>query len=123
MARTDPRITSPAPPPDGGRLSRRGLAAGLAARLMARPALAAGHRSLAYRRQVQMIFQDPFGSLNQVYLVGQHIERPLRIHKTPGKTHERVLELLETVGLTPEAEYDHLIPIERPVGHRADRDG
>ena len=33
-----------------------------------------------YRRQVQMIFQDPFGSLNPVHRIGHFLERPLRIH-------------------------------------------
>src|SRR6478609_5498565 len=37
--------------------------------------------SLAYRSDVQMIFQDPFGSLNPVKTIGYHIERPLLIHK------------------------------------------
>ena len=38
--------------------------------------------SLQYRSEVQMIFQDPFGSLNPVHTIGYHIERPLQIHKT-----------------------------------------
>ena len=37
-------------------------------------------RMLEYRAQVQMIFQDPFASLNPVKKVGHHIARPLRIH-------------------------------------------
>src|SRR5215203_3530006 len=37
--------------------------------------------SLEYRSDVQMIFQDPFGSLNPVQTIGHHIERPLAIHK------------------------------------------
>ena len=37
-------------------------------------------QTLAYRSQVQMIFQDPFGSLNPVKTVRHHLERPLRIH-------------------------------------------
>jgi peptide/nickel transport system ATP-binding protein len=36
---------------------------------------------LHYRSQVQMIFQDPFGSLNPVKTVRHHVERPLRIHR------------------------------------------
>ena len=35
---------------------------------------------LRYRSQVQMIFQDPFGSLNPVKTIAHHIERPLKIH-------------------------------------------
>ena len=78
--------------------------------------------SLAYRRQVQMIFQDPFGSLNPVHSVGHHIERPLRIHKANdtagGKPRERVLQLLETVGLTPAADFYDRFPHELSGGQR-----
>src|SRR3954452_15423929 len=47
---------------------------------------------LAYRSQVQMIFQDPFGSLNPVKTIRHHIERPLRIHKIvpPDRIESRV---------------------------------
>ena len=44
---------------------------------------------LRYRSQVQMIFQDPFGSLNPVKTIAHHIERPLQIHgivpRAPGR--------------------------------------
>ena len=36
---------------------------------------------LRYRSQVQIIFQDPFGSLNPVKTIRHHVERPLRIHR------------------------------------------
>ncbi|HZQ16183.1 MAG TPA: ABC transporter ATP-binding protein [Gaiellaceae bacterium] len=70
---------------------------------------------LAYRSQVQMIFQDPFGSLNPVKTIRHHIARPLRIHGVvPGRgVDRRVLELLDTVGLVPPehiaAKYPHEI--------------
>jgi peptide/nickel transport system ATP-binding protein len=66
-----------------------------------------------YRSQVQMIFQDPFGSLNPVKRIGHHIERPLRRHKVvPSRqVEQRVHELLDAVGLTPPevvaAKYPH----------------
>ncbi len=69
--------------------------------------------NLRYRRQVQMIFQDPFDSLNPVKTVSYLIGRPLRIHKIVprGQVQERVHELLETVGLIPPevvaAKYPH----------------
>src|SRR5947209_1866508 len=37
--------------------------------------------SQRFRKAVQMIFQDPFGSLNPVQTIGEHIELPLRLHK------------------------------------------
>ena len=58
--------------------------------------------SLTYRSQVQMVFQDPFGSLNGVHTIRHHLIRPLKIHhKTSGRkeTNERVDELLHTVGM------------------------
>ena len=63
-----------------------------------------GRRRLrAYRAQVQMIFQDPFESLNPVKRVGHHLARPLRIHRvvSADQVDARVLELLESVGLVP----------------------
>ena len=58
---------------------------------------------LHYRSQVQMIFQDPFSSLNPVKTVRHHLERPLRLHHVVPRPQieERVYELLQTVGLTP----------------------
>jgi peptide/nickel transport system ATP-binding protein len=39
-----------------------------------------GRATLAYRGRVQMVFQDPFGSLNPVHSIGHHLERPLVRH-------------------------------------------
>jgi len=58
--------------------------------------------SLKFRSQVQMVFQDPFGSLNGVHTIRHHLTRPLKIHhKTRGRheTNERIDELLHTVGM------------------------
>jgi len=53
------------------------------------------------RREMQMIFQDPYSSLNPRKTVGQIIGAPFAIHGVKGGKH-RVEELLETVGLSPE---------------------
>ncbi|RDV39101.1 dipeptide ABC transporter ATP-binding protein [Bradymonadaceae bacterium TMQ3] len=55
------------------------------------------------RRDLQMIFQDPYGSLNPRMTVGDIIAEPLKVHKlASGKAaRERVQELMEIVGLDP----------------------
>ena len=75
---------------------------------------------LRYRSQVQMIFQDPFGSLNPVKTVAHHIERPLLIHNiVPRKqVGERVHELLKTVGLVPPEHIARKYPHELSGGQR-----
>ncbi|ANS63366.1 ABC transporter ATP-binding protein [Streptomyces lincolnensis] len=56
------------------------------------------------RRNLQMIFQDPYGSLNPRHTVGTIVETPMRLNGiNPSQGHKkRVQELLETVGLNPE---------------------
>lgn len=56
------------------------------------------------RKKMQMIFQDPYASLNPRFTVGEIIEEPMIIHNM-GTAHERkviVQELIETVGLKPD---------------------
>jgi oligopeptide/dipeptide ABC transporter ATP-binding protein len=57
-----------------------------------------------YRREMQMIFQDPYASLNPRKRVGQILGDPFEIHGglSREKTRLRVRELLETVGLSPD---------------------
>jgi len=75
---------------------------------------------LHYRSQVQIIFQDPFGSLNPVKKVQHHLERPLRIHGVVPRSQvdERVHELLRTVGLVPPEEIAAKYPHELSGGQR-----
>jgi len=56
------------------------------------------------RRQMQMIFQDPYASLNPRRRVGQMLEDPFRIHHSLGRAdaRRRVRELLDVVGLSPD---------------------
>ena len=61
-----------------------------------------GGKLRAYRRRMQMIFQDPYASLNPRMSVGSIVGEPMAIHGLhKGRRKERVRELLETVGLNP----------------------
>jgi peptide/nickel transport system ATP-binding protein len=55
-----------------------------------------------FRRDMQMVFQDPYSSLNPRLSVGEIVGEPLTVHKIPGRTG-RVRELLAAVGLDPDA--------------------
>ena len=63
---------------------------------------------LALRRRMQMIFQDPYASLNPRWRVAQIVAEPLQVHRlidTPADIQARVVELLGQVGLgAPDAE-------------------
>ena len=54
------------------------------------------------RREMQMIFQDPYSSLNPRKTVGQIVGAPFAIHHTAKNSRSRVRELLSRVGLSPE---------------------
>ena len=56
----------------------------------------------ALRPKLQIIFQDPYSSLNPRITVGEAIAEPLRVHGKNGKWKDRVIELMEQVGLRPE---------------------
>jgi peptide/nickel transport system ATP-binding protein len=76
---------------------------------------------LAYRAQVQMIFQDPFSSLNPARTVGHHLARPLRIHgkaRGPADVGTKIRALLETVGLGPADEVARKHPHQLSGGQR-----
>ena len=71
----------------------------------------------AQRRAMQIIFQDPFGSLNPRMTVGQILAEPLILHGLHGGRHgERVAELLRTVGL--DAAHAQRYPHEFSGGQR-----
>ena len=75
---------------------------------------------LAYRAQVQMIFQDPFASLNPVKRIDHHLARPLLIHGicSRGEVDERVHDLLRRVGLIPPEEVAAKYPHQLSGGQR-----
>jgi peptide/nickel transport system ATP-binding protein len=57
------------------------------------------------RRRIQMVFQDPFASLNPRHSVGRIVGEPMRVHGTASRAeaNARVRELLSLVGLPPDA--------------------
>jgi peptide/nickel transport system ATP-binding protein len=74
-----------------------------------------------YRSDVQMVFQDPFGSLNPTHTVGYHLQRPLRLHgvASDGRSaRDGVLELLDRVNLTPPERVIDRYPHELSGGQR-----
>ena len=71
------------------------------------------------RTKMQIIFQDPFSSLNPRMTVSQAIEEPIRLHgiiTDKKEREERVMELMETVGLAPRLY--HAYPHELDGGRR-----
>lgn len=67
---------------------------------------------LDYRSKVQMVFQDPFGSLNPTQTIEHHLTRPLKIHKQVANNADipaRLNELIELVELAPDTlgKYPH----------------
>jgi peptide/nickel transport system ATP-binding protein len=85
------------------------------------PVPASGRGRQAYTRDVQMVLQDPFSSLNPVHDVHYHLARPLIVH---GKAHrgraldEAVADLLARVALTPPEAFMRKYPHELSGGQR-----
>ena len=77
-------------------------------------------RILEYRRTVQMIFQDPYASLNALHPARYAIERPLRIHGIVRRTEiePRMKEILEECGLRPAERFLDRYPHELSGGQR-----
>jgi len=73
------------------------------------------------RRSVQMIFQDPYESLNPRMRVADIVAEPLRVHRvtsSEAETGERVREALEQAGMTPAGAYLGRLPFELSGGQR-----
>jgi peptide/nickel transport system ATP-binding protein len=72
-----------------------------------------------YKSKVQLVFQDPFASLNPVHTVAYTLERPVRLHQGPGvDVRNAVAALLEQVRLTPAAQFLPKYPHELSGGQR-----
>jgi peptide/nickel transport system ATP-binding protein len=79
---------------------------------------AGGQRRL--HRQVQMVFQDPYGALNPLHTVEYTVMRPVQnfLGMTTSAARNRVRELLETVGLSPAAQFAAKLPHQLSGGQR-----
>ncbi len=105
------RLLARLEPPDGGKIFLEGIDVFERERR---------HASLWYRHKVQLIFQDPFASLNPVHTVAHHLIRPLLRHKrsTRASAWQDALDLLRTVGLEPAEEFIRRYPAELSGGQR-----
>jgi peptide/nickel transport system ATP-binding protein len=74
-----------------------------------------------YKSKVQLVFQDPFSSLNPVHTVGYHLERPVKMRQgqhSKQKVSEETAALLEQVRLTPAGNFLPKFPHELSGGQR-----
>jgi len=73
-----------------------------------------------YHSRVQMVFQDPYAALNPLHTVEYTVMRPCQnfLRMPPARARERVYELLETVGLTPPAQFAGKLPHQLSGGQR-----
>jgi peptide/nickel transport system ATP-binding protein len=85
------------------------------------PAKAGGRGRRGYARNVQLVLQDPFSSLNPVHDVRYHLARPLQVQRTcpPGvRLDDAIAGLLDRVALTPAASFSSKYPHELSGGQR-----
>jgi oligopeptide/dipeptide ABC transporter ATP-binding protein len=98
-------------PPSGGRVVLDGEEVGAMSR-----------RDLQrLRRRVQMVFQDPYESLNPRMRVRDIVAEPLRVHRvtaSPAELRERVVQALTSAGMTPAEAYLSRYPFELSGGQR-----
>ncbi len=79
------------------------------------------HNLRSYRSRVQMVFQDPYSSLNPVFRASHGIFRSLKLHRQELGRRDRVREaekIVQLVGLTPADEYLRKYPYELSGGQR-----
>ncbi len=79
-----------------------------------------GKRLRRFRRRIQMIFQDPYQSLNPYQSVGSIVSEPLSLCRQLSKNQrrEKVLQTLDMVGLEPPSAYLHRYPHQLSGGQR-----
>jgi peptide/nickel transport system ATP-binding protein len=70
------------------------------------------------RQRVQMVFQDPFASLNPAHTIFHHVARPLQLHGAGGDLRAEVASLLARCGLDPAEEYLDAYPHRLSGGQR-----
>jgi len=70
-----------------------------------------------FRRNVQIIFQDPFNSLDPMFTVREALLEPLKIHNIPNRD-ERIHQVLEQVELRPPDEYINRLPKQLSGGEK-----
>ena len=82
---------------------------------------------LSFRKNIQMIFQDPFASLNSIHTVFHHLSRPILIHNSfknmsndeiKASVKEKILKILSEVGLNPPKDFLYRFPHEMSGGER-----
>tara|TARA_B110000263_G_scaffold78280_1_gene68271 strand:+ start:937 stop:2574 length:1638 start_codon:yes stop_codon:yes gene_type:complete len=82
---------------------------------------------LDYRKKVQVIFQDPFASLNSIHTVYHHLSRPILIHRSYDKYSKKerdqlvkkeIIAILKEVDLSPPEEFLYKFPHEMSGGER-----
>jgi peptide/nickel transport system ATP-binding protein len=91
-----------------------------AIRLDGKPAQVASRGDFRrYKSEVQLVFQDPFSSLNPVHTVRYHLERPVKLHQGHDvNVDQEVVSLLEQVRLTPAKQFLAKYPHELSGGQR-----
>lgn len=72
----------------------------------------------SYRKNVQLILQDPTGALNPRHTVYEAVAEGLRIHRVPGTEPSLVADALSHAGLRPPQRFLHLLPSELSGGQR-----
>ena len=77
-----------------------------------------GRALKAYRRRVQLVLQDPTGSLNPRHTVYEAVAEGLRVHGVAGDEQQRVVDALSRVGMRPAERYFLRYPHELSGGQR-----